>query len=116
MSARWRCRSPAAGSDVVSMRTRADKKGDRYVLNGSKFWITNGPVAETWWFMPRPIPTAGARGITAFLIEKGMKGLFHRAEARQARHARLRHSELVFEDCEVPAENVLVRSAAASTC
>src|SRR5437899_2613563 len=63
-----------AGSDVVSMRTRADKKGDRYVLNGSKFWITNGPIAETIVVYARTDLNAGPRGITAFLIEKGMQG------------------------------------------
>src|SRR5450631_1310704 len=62
---------PGAGSDVVSMRTRADKKGDRYVLNGSKMWITNGPVAETLVVYAKTDPAAGARGITAFIIEKG---------------------------------------------
>ena len=82
---------PGAGSDVVSMKTRADKKGDRYVLNGSKMWITNGPQAETLVVYAKTDPDAGARGITAFLIEKGFKGFSHRAEARQARHARLRH-------------------------
>jgi isovaleryl-CoA dehydrogenase len=65
---------PGAGSDVVSMRTRADKKGDRYVLNGSKMWITNGPVADTLVVYAKTDRTAGARGITAFVIEKGMKG------------------------------------------
>ena len=80
-----------AGSDVVAMTTRADKKGDRYVLNGSKMWITNGPHADTLVVYAKTDPAAGARGITAFLIEKGYEGLLHRAEARQARHARLRH-------------------------
>jgi isovaleryl-CoA dehydrogenase len=61
---------PNAGSDVVSMKLRADKKGDRYVLNGSKMWITNGPDADTWWSMPRPTGP-GARGMTAFIVEKG---------------------------------------------
>src|SRR5450631_518776 len=65
---------PGAGSDVVSMRTRADKKGDRYVLNGSKMWITNGPVADTLVVYAKTDRTAGARGITAFIIEKGMTG------------------------------------------
>src|SRR6188768_566544 len=65
---------PGAGSDVVSMKTRADKKGDRYILNGSKFWITNGPVAETLVVYAKTDPAAAARGITAFLIERGMKG------------------------------------------
>src|SRR5438270_1942385 len=65
---------PNAGSDVVSMMTRAEKKGDRYVLNGSKMWITNGPIAETLVVYAKTDPAAGPRGITAFIIEKGMKG------------------------------------------
>src|SRR6266545_4803844 len=85
---------PEAGSDVVGMRTRADKKGDRFVLNGSKMWITNGP-------------TAGPRGITAFIIEKGMKGF---STAQKLDKLGMRGSdtcELVFQDCEVPEENVV---------
>src|SRR4029077_5489304 len=65
---------PNAGSDVVSMRTRAERKGDRYLLNGSKMWITNGPIAETLGVYAKTDPAAGPRGITAFIIEKGMKG------------------------------------------
>src|SRR5580692_10858287 len=65
---------PNAGSDVVSMTTRADRKGDRYVLNGAKMWITNGPVAETLVVYAKTDPAAGARGITAFIVERGMKG------------------------------------------
>jgi isovaleryl-CoA dehydrogenase len=98
---------PGAGSDVVSMRTRAEKKGDRYVLNGSKFWITNGPEAETLIVYAKTDPNAGARGITAFLIEKGMKGF---STAQKLDKLGMRGSdtcELVFSDCEVPAENVL---------
>jgi isovaleryl-CoA dehydrogenase len=98
---------PGAGSDVVSMRTRADKVGDRYVLNGSKMWITNGPVAETLVVYAKTDRTAGARGITAFLIEKGMKGF---APAQKLDKLGMRGSdtsELVFTDCEVPEENVL---------
>jgi isovaleryl-CoA dehydrogenase len=98
---------PGAGSDVVSMRTRADKKGDRYVLNGSKMWITNGPVADTLVVYAKTDRTAGARGITAFIIEKGMKGF---APAQKLDKLGMRGSdtsELVFTDCEVPEENVL---------
>src|SRR5215475_14377034 len=98
---------PGAGSDVVSMRTRADKKGDRYVLNGSKMWITNGPQAETLVVYAKTDPDAGARGITAFLIEKGFKGF---STAQKLDKLGMRGSdtcELVFQDCEVPAENVL---------
>ncbi len=98
---------PGSGSDVVSMRTRADKKGDRYILNGSKMWITNGPVAETIVVYAKTDPTAGARGITAFIVEKGFKGF---STAQKLDKLGMRGSdtgELVFEDCEVPEENVL---------
>jgi isovaleryl-CoA dehydrogenase len=98
---------PGAGSDVVSMKTRAEKKGDRYVLNGSKMWITNGPEAETLVVYAKTDPEAGPRGITAFLIEKGFKGF---STAQKLDKLGMRGSdtcELVFEDCEVPAENVL---------
>jgi isovaleryl-CoA dehydrogenase len=98
---------PNAGSDVVSMRTRADRRGDRYVLNGSKMWITNGPVADTLVIYAKTDPTAGARGITAFIVEKGMKGF---APAQKLDKLGMRGSdtgELVFTDCEVPEENVL---------
>jgi isovaleryl-CoA dehydrogenase len=98
---------PGAGSDVVSMKTRADKKGDRYVLNGSKFWITNGPEADTLVVYAKTDPSAGARGITAFLIEKGMKGF---TTAQKLDKLGMRGSdtcELVFQDCEVPETNVL---------
>jgi isovaleryl-CoA dehydrogenase len=98
---------PGAGSDVVSMRTRADKKGDRYVINGGKMWITNGPVAETLVVYAKTDPDAGPRGMTAFIIEKGMKGF---STAQKLDKLGMRGSdtcELVFQDCEVPAENVL---------
>src|ERR1700757_2560322 len=98
---------PNSGSDVVSMSTRAEKKGDRYVLNGSKMWITNGPVADTLVVYAKTDPNAGPRGITAFIIEKGMKGF---STAQKLDKLGMRGSdtcELVFEDCEVPAENVL---------
>ena len=98
---------PGSGSDVVSMKTRAEKKGDRYVLNGSKMWITNGPEANTLVVYAKTDPAAGPRGITAFLIEKGMKGF---STAQKLDKLGMRGSdtcELVFQDCEVPAENVL---------
>jgi isovaleryl-CoA dehydrogenase len=98
---------PGSGSDVVSMKTRADKKGDRYVLNGNKMWITNGPVAETLVVYAKTDPAAGPRGITAFIIEKGMKGF---STAQKLDKLGMRGSdtcELVFVDCEVPEENVL---------
>jgi len=100
---------PGAGSDVVSMKTRADKKGDRYILNGSKMWITNGPQADVLVVYAKTDPAAGPRGITAFLIEKGMKGF---STAQKLDKLGMRGSdtcELVFQDCEVPEENVLGR-------
>ncbi|MDB5548263.1 MAG: isovaleryl-CoA dehydrogenase [Tardiphaga sp.] len=96
-----------SGSDVVSMKTRADKKGDRYVLNGSKMWITNGPAADTLVVYAKTDLAAESRGITAFIIEKGMKGF---STAQKLDKLGMRGSdtcELVFEDCEVPEDNVL---------
>jgi isovaleryl-CoA dehydrogenase len=98
---------PGAGSDVVSMKTRAEKKGDHYVLNGSKMWITNGPQAETLVVYAKTDPAAGARGITAFLIEKGFKGFSTAQKLDKLGMRGSDTSELVFEDCEVPEENVL---------
>jgi isovaleryl-CoA dehydrogenase len=98
---------PGAGSDVVSMRTRADKKGDRYVLNGSKMWITNGPLADTLVIYAKTDRTAGARGITTFIVEKTMKGFTPAQKLDKLGMRGSDTSELVFEDCEVPAENVL---------
>ena len=98
---------PGAGSDVVSMKTRADKKGDRYVINGNKMWITNGPDANVLVVYAKTEPTAGAKGMTAFLIEKTMKGF---TTAQKLDKLGMRGSntcELVFQDCEVPEENVL---------
>src|SRR5271154_1066160 len=100
---------PGSGSDVVSMMTRAEKKGDRYVLNGSKMWITNGPVAETLVVYAKTDPAAGARGITAFIIEKGMKGFSTAQKLDKLGMRGSPTSELVFEDCEVQAENILGR-------
>src|SRR5437667_3310915 len=100
---------PGAGSDVVSMRLRADRRGDRYILNGSKMWITNGPDADTLVVYAKTDAQAGPRGITAFLIEKGMKGF---STAQKLDKLGMRGSntcELVFEGCEVPEENVLGR-------
>ncbi len=98
---------PNAGSDVVSMTLRADKKGDHYVLNGTKMWITNGPDAHTLVVYAKTDPAAGSRGITAFLIEKDFKG-FSCAQKLDKLGMRGSHTgELVFVDCEVPAENVL---------
>jgi isovaleryl-CoA dehydrogenase len=98
---------PGAGSDVVSMKTRADKKGDRYVINGNKMWITNGPVAETLVVYAKTDPTAGARGITAFMIEKGMKGFSTHQKLDKLGMRGSDTCELLFQDCEVPEENVM---------
>jgi isovaleryl-CoA dehydrogenase len=98
---------PGAGSDVVSMRTRADRKGDRFILNGNKMWITNGPEADTLVVYAKTDPDAGPRGITAFLVEKGMKGF---STAQKLDKLGMRGSdtcELVFQDCEVPEENIV---------
>ena len=98
---------PGAGSDVVSMRLRAELRGDRYVLNGNKMWITNGPDADVLVVYAKTDPEAGARGITAFIIEKGMRGF---STAQKLDKLGMRGSntcELVFADCEVPVENVL---------
>ena len=98
---------PGAGSDVIGMTTRAEKKDGRYVLNGSKMWITNGPDSEVLVVYAKTDPEAGSRGITAFLIEKGMAGF---STARKLDKLGMRGSntcELVFEDCEVPEENIL---------
>jgi isovaleryl-CoA dehydrogenase len=96
-----------AGSDVVSMRLRAEKRGDRYILNGTKMWITNGPDADVLVVYAKTDPAAGARGITAFIVEKTLKGF---STAQKLDKLGMRGSntcELVFQDCEVPAENVL---------
>ncbi len=98
---------PGSGSDVVSMRTRADRKGDRYILNGNKMWITNGPIAETLVVYAKTDPEAGPRGITAFLIEKGMKGFSTHQKLDKLGMRGSDTCELVFQDCEVPEENVL---------
>ena len=98
---------PNAGSDVVSMKLRADRKGDRYVLNGNKMWITNGPDADVLVVYAKTDIDAGPRGITAFIVEKGFKGF---STAQKLDKLGMRGSntcELVFQDCEVPAENVL---------
>ncbi|MGE0240513.1 MAG: isovaleryl-CoA dehydrogenase [Parvibaculaceae bacterium] len=98
---------PGSGSDVVSMRTKAEKKGSKYILNGNKMWITNGPIADTLFVYAKTDPQAGAKGITSFLIEKGFKGF---RTAQKLDKLGMRGSdtgELIFEDCEVPEENVV---------
>src|SRR4029077_11432620 len=98
---------PNSGSDVVSMKLRADKKGDRYVFNGNKMWITNGPDADVLVVYAKTDVSAGPKGITAFIVEKGCKGF---STAQKLDKLGMRGSntcELVFNDCEVPEENVL---------
>ena len=98
---------PGAGSDVVGMRLRAEKKGDRYVLNGNKMWITNGPDADTYVIYAKTDMDAGPKGITAFLVERGFGGF---SQAQKLDKLGMRGSntcELVFEDVEVPEENIL---------
>jgi isovaleryl-CoA dehydrogenase len=96
-----------AGSDVVAMKLRAEKKSDRFILNGNKMWITNGPDAETLVVYAKTDPKAGVRGVTAFIVEKGFKGF---STAQKLDKLGMRGSdtcELIFDDCEVPEENVL---------
>ena len=98
---------PGAGSDVVSMKLRADLKGDRYVLNGSKMWITNGGDADTLVVYAKTSPDAGAKGMTAFIVEKGFKGF---SKGQHLDKLGMRGSNtypLFFDDCEVPVENVM---------
>jgi len=96
-----------SGSDVISMRLRADKKGERYVLNGTKFWITNGPHADTLVVYAKTDPDAASRGVTAFLIERGFKGFSTSPKLNKMGMRGSDTCELVFEDCEVPEENVM---------
>jgi isovaleryl-CoA dehydrogenase len=98
---------PSAGSDVVSMKLRAEKRNDRYILNGNKYWITNGPDADTLVVYAKTDPDAGARGITAFLIEKEMKGFSTSPHFDKLGMRGSNTAELIFDDCEVPFENVL---------
>jgi isovaleryl-CoA dehydrogenase len=98
---------PGAGSDVVSMKLRAQRRGDRFVLNGSKMWITNGPDADTLVVYTRTDAEAGPRGITAFLIERGTKGFYPAQKLDKLGMRGSNTCELVFDDCEVPEENIL---------
>jgi len=98
---------PEAGSDIVGMRTRAEQRRDRYVLNGTKMWITNGTEADVFVTYAKTAPEAGSRGITAFLVEKGMQGFRPGKKLDKLGMRGSPTAELIFEDCEVPAENVL---------
>jgi isovaleryl-CoA dehydrogenase len=98
---------PNAGSDVVSMTTRAERRGDRFVINGAKMWITNGPVADTLIVYAKTDPSAGPRGISAFIVERGMKGFSNGAKLDKVGMRGSDTSELIFQDCEVPEENLV---------
>lgn len=98
---------PSAGSDVVSMKLRAEKRNDRFVLNGNKYWITNGPDADTLVVYAKTDPDAGPRGMTAFLIEKEMKGFSTSPHFDKLGMRGSNTAELIFDDCEVPYENIL---------
>ncbi len=98
---------PGAGSDVVSMRLKAERQGDHYILNGNKMWITNGPDADTYVIYAKTDPDGGSKGITAFIVERGFAGF---SQAQKLDKLGMRGSntcELIFEDCPVPAENIL---------
>lgn len=98
---------PGAGSDVVGMKLRADKKGDRYILNGNKMWITNGPDANTYVIYAKTDTSAGSKGITAFIVERDFPGFSRHQKLDKLGMRGSNTCELVFEDCEVPEENVL---------
>jgi len=106
---------PGAGSDVMSLRLHARPHGDRYVLNGNKMWITNGPIADTLVVYATVDPAAGARGVTAFLVEKGMPGFTTAPKLDKLGMRGSDTCELVFTDCEVPAENVLGTAGGGAT-
>jgi isovaleryl-CoA dehydrogenase len=98
---------PNAGSDVVSMTTRAERRGDRFIINGAKMWITNGPVADTLVVYAKTDPSAGPRGISAFIVERGMKGFSNGTKLDKVGMRGSDTSELIFQDCEVPEDNLL---------
>jgi len=98
---------PNAGSDVVSMKLRAERRGDHFILNGSKMWITNGPDAHTYIIYAKTQPEAGSRGITAFIVERGFTGFSQGKKLDKLGMRGSNTAELIFEDCAVPAENVL---------
>ncbi len=96
-----------AGSDVVSMKLRAEKQGSRYILNGNKFWITNGPIADTLVVYAKTDPQAGPRGISAFIVERGFKGFSTGQKLDKMGMRGSDTGELIFQDCEVPEENLM---------
>ncbi|NSW55046.1 MAG: acyl-CoA dehydrogenase family protein [Armatimonadetes bacterium] len=100
---------PNVGSDAGSVQTRAEKRGDKYILNGTKIFITNGGDAETYVVVANSAPDRGTRGLTAFILEKGMPGFSFGKDEKKMAYNSLSNRELIFEDCEVPAENVLYK-------
>ncbi|MBT3623918.1 MAG: isovaleryl-CoA dehydrogenase, partial [Gammaproteobacteria bacterium] len=98
---------PGAGSDVVSMKLKAEKKGDVYILNGNKMWITNGPDADTYVIYAKTDSNAGSRGMTAFIVERGFGGFSQAPKLDKLGMRGSNTCELIFEDCEVPAVNIL---------
>jgi len=100
---------PNSGSDVTSMQLKAEKKGDKYILNGSKMWITNGPTADVIWVYAKTDMNAGHKGISTFIVEKNMPGFSIAQKLDKLGMRGSETGELVFEDCEVPAENLVSR-------
>lgn len=98
---------PGSGSDVVSMKTSAIKKGDRYILNGNKFWITNGPISSTFVIYAKTAPEQGSKGITAFIVDRDTPGFSTHQKLDKVGMRGSDTCELVFENVEVPEENVL---------
>jgi len=98
---------PGSGSDVTSMSLKAEKKGNKYILNGSKMWITNGPTADVIVVYAKTDINAGHKGISTFLVEKGFKGFSIAQKLDKLGMRGSETGELVFEDCEVPAENLM---------
>jgi isovaleryl-CoA dehydrogenase len=98
---------PNSGSDVTSMQLKAEKKGDKYILNGSKMWITNGPAADVIWVYAKTDMNAGHKGISTFIVEKNYPGFSIAQKLDKLGMRGSETGELVFEDCEVPAENLV---------
>ncbi len=107
---------PSAGSDVVSMRLRAERQGDEFVLNGNKMWITNGPDANVYVIYAKTDPEAGSKGITALIVERDTPGFSRSPKLDKLGMRGSNTCELVFENCRVPATQILVESGLASVC
>ena len=108
---------PSAGSDVVSMKLRAERQGDHFILNGNKMWITNGPDADTYIIYAKTEPDAGSRGITAFIVERGFPGFSQGKKLDKLGMRGSNTAELIFEDCPVPVRRMyLAKSMLGSRC